>query len=368
VPTGRMLDDLSTRLIERGHKVTALTSRGIYVNESEASTQSTNVGIKKVWTAGAQSRLVSWCLFWLQAVVLIPILKWDLCVILTDPPFLSFTARLAKWLHPSRKIYWWTMDLYPEALVAEGMITKDNVLESALRFINNTGIASMDGVIPLGYCQKKRLQTYSKWKTDSSFSLVVPPWDYRQLNSVEPKENRVIERFAWSYKKVALYAGNLGYGHTYTDLVEAARILSDEGDDGWIFAFFCRGARRDALKNATVYLSNVMVQDYVPNEETTDLLHAANVHLITMENGWEGIVVPSKLYGVLKTQAPVLFIGPVQADTAEEIRALDAGAILPNGCGGRAIVDALRSFEVHRPMDDMEERDGPNKIADFILK
>ncbi len=35
-----------------------------------------------------------------------------------------------------------------------------------------------------------------------------------------------------------------------------------------------------------------------------------------MADGWEGIIVPSKLHGVLRTDAPVLFIGLWESDTA----------------------------------------------------
>ena len=43
-----------------------------------------------------------------------------------------------------------------------------------------------------------------------------------------------------------------------------------------------------------------------PEELAGDMLWAAHIHVITMSEGWQGIVVPSKLYGILQTGAPDL--------------------------------------------------------------
>ena len=60
-----------------------------------------------------------------------------------------------------------------------------------------------------------------------------------------------------------------------------------------------------------------------------------------MSPGWEGIVVPSKLYGCIRTGRPVLFIGPENADTAREIRARDWGKVLPAGASGEEVAAAI---------------------------
>jgi len=91
----------------------------------------------------------------------------------------------------------------------------------------------------------------------------------------------------------------------------------------------------------TVSGATVQVTGYASEEETPKLLAAARVHLITMSSGWEGIVVPSKLYGCIRTGRPVLFIGPENADTAREIRRNDWGAVLPPGASGEKVAAAI---------------------------
>ena len=85
----------------------------------------------------------------------------------------------------------------------------------------------------------------------------------------------------------------------------------------------------------------VEITGYASEEETPGLLASARVHLITMSPGWEGIVVPSKLYGCIRTGRPVLFIGPENADTAREICAHDWGKVLPPGASGEEVAGAI---------------------------
>ncbi len=368
VPTGRMLEDVARELIKRGHKVKVLASNSSYTQEDNNLPGYEGIDVTRVWTVGDKSRLLNWVLFWIQAMVLIPILRWDRCLILTDPPFMLVSTGLAKLLYPKRKIYWWTMDLYPEALVADNILAQGSCMVRFLGWLNELGLAFADGVIPLGPCQEKRLGKYSRWSRSPTFSQIVPPWDARPLKEIERGSNRVLSEFGWHDKTVVLYAGNIGHAHTFKDIIEAARIFYDQGDHSFVFAFFCRGARRRSLEYESKDLPNILVHEYVPDEKTADLLQAADVHLITLENGWQGIVVPSKLYGVIKTGAPILFIGPQDADTAEEIRRLDLGIILPNGCGGSLVAENLRNMHKYRHNTSALYIDGAGKIANFITK
>ena len=93
VPTGRMLNDLVSALLEKGHEVTILTTKTSY-KDTAGSEMKGNQKAKIIYlpTLGDWSRLIIWGLFWLQSNTLVPFLKWDRCIVLTDPPFLITTA------------------------------------------------------------------------------------------------------------------------------------------------------------------------------------------------------------------------------------------------------------------------------------
>ena len=143
--------------------------------------------------------------------------------------------------------------------------------------------------------------------------------------------------------------------------------MAARGEKKWKFVFVVRGAGKRALEAESADLDNVLVLDYQPASWTADLLWAADLHLLTMKKGWEGVVVPSKLYGALTTGAPALFIGPEMSGTAEEIRRYRAGVVLPPGVSGSAVADALQRLFSDPPGSKWKpSRDGVRQLASFI--
>jgi hypothetical protein len=196
---------------------------------------------------------------------------------------------------------------------------------------------------------------------------VVPPWDLRPIERILTDQNRVISRFGWQGRKIALYAGNLGEGHLFAEFAAGARQLQETRNAEWLFVFAIRGAGKAALSQVAVGLSNILVLDYLPEVETSHLLSAATVHLISMKPGWEGVIVPSKLYGVLATGAPVLFVGPPDADTATEITRLGCGTCLAPGAPGQAVAEALNRLASDvRQQPIAPDTTGPSRVASFI--
>jgi len=107
--------------------------------------------------------------------------------------------------------------------------------------------------------------------------------------------------------------------------------------------------------------------DYLPEGKTAALLWSASVHLITMQPGWQGVIVPSKLYGVLKTSAPVLFVGPEDAETSIEIIRLGRGQQVRAGAGGATVVNALDQLSAHpRHISIMHDQTATMWVARFI--
>ena len=51
------------------------------------------------------------------------------------------------------------------------------------------------------------------------------------------------------------------------------------------------------------------VSGYVPQEELAAHLASGDVHLASLEPGWDGMMVPSKLQGIFSAGRPVLFTG-----------------------------------------------------------
>lgn len=371
VPTGRMMRDLTDAFLAAGHEVVVLAARSSYVDTTEAEAASGGAKVHYVPTFGEKYRVVSWALFLIQAWLRVPFMRWDRCIVLTDPPFLAAVALLLRPLGGRHsRLFWWTMDLYPEILVSSGRLKEKSGLHRFFRSVNNAIIRRMGGFVMLGDCQLERMETYPAWSKERY--VIVPPWDRRPIARVESEDNRFLEKYGLKDKKIALYAGNLGEGHTFAPLVRAAKALRDAGRDDWVLVFCIRGSKKAALETAAVNLPAILITDYQPVDWTSDLLWSAHVHLITINAASKGLVVPSKLYGVLQTDGPVLFVGPEDADTAREIRRYHAGESLEEERDGATIVAALdRLYERARAGDPDRlppDTSGPEQIASFIAR
>jgi len=168
-------------------------------------------------------------------------------------------------------------------------------------------------------------------------------------------------------QRVALYAGNLGEAHQFRRIVEAARLAAMDEKSRWVFVFAVRGGKARCLADAVQGLPNVRICEYFPEDWTADLLWAAEVHLITMEQGWEGVVVPSKLYAAIKTGAPIVFIGPENSDTAREIALHGLGRVLPVDVDGRVVLDTLNGI-LQEPgrLEPRRLEGGERQVAGFV--
>jgi glycosyltransferase involved in cell wall biosynthesis len=72
-------------------------------------------------------------------------------------------------------------------------------------------------------------------------------------------------------------------------------------------------------------LKNVHFKPYQPAERLAESLSVPDVHLISLRPEFEGLVVPSKLYGILAAGRPAIFIGDDNGEVARCLRRADCG-------------------------------------------
>jgi glycosyltransferase involved in cell wall biosynthesis len=143
-------------------------------------------------------------------------------------------------------------------------------------------------------------------------------------------------------RAVVVYMGNLGVGHRFDTVADAAERLGDEV----LFLFVGGGARRDELARlvADRGLANVVLEDYVPRTAVGGVMARADAALITLDERSLGVMSPSKLHANLAAGLPVLYVGPPGSNVDEAIVGHDCGASLREGDvdGLVAAVRALR--------------------------
>jgi len=126
-----------------------------------------------------------------------------------------------------------------------------------------------------------------------------------------PLDTEVIRRIRGDFRFVLLHAGNIGFYGAWDTLIAAAKQLADEGIG---LVFVGEGAQRAQLETAASGASNIRFLPFFPGSKIPSVLAAADAHLITIKRGLEGVVVPSKMYGILAAEKPIVAVAPRETD------------------------------------------------------
>ena len=144
-------------------------------------------------------------------------------------------------------------------------------------------------------------------------------------------------------KFVVGYSGNLGRVHEFATVLDAAVQLADREDI--VFLFIGGGHQLGALKAEAGRrgLVNVQFQPYQPRERLAQSLGACDAHLVTLRSGLEGLVVPSKFYGIIAAGRPVLFVGAADGEIAGLVHEGQCGQAFQVG-DAQALAQCLRGL------------------------
>jgi glycosyltransferase involved in cell wall biosynthesis len=123
----------------------------------------------------------------------------------------------------------------------------------------------------------------------------------------------VVRAIRGDFRFVLLHAGNLGFYGAWNTLLAAERALAQ---DGVGLVFVGDGAQRAQLETAAAGTANVRFLPFFPASKISSVLAAGDVHVITIKRGLEGVVVPSKMYGILAAGRPIVAVAPHETDAA----------------------------------------------------
>ncbi len=345
--TSQLLTQLCEDLSARGHDVTVISSRGGYLGGDRLPAQETVAGVRvlRAWATGFGKRSVAhrmsdYLTFWASAVATaITRTRPDVMLALTTPPMIAAGAGLVSRAR-SVPLVTWVQDVYPEIAVAFGVVRAGHPAVRALELLNRLTYAQARTTVVLSEGMARRVIAQGQ---DPERVVVVPNWsDAQVLRPMATTANAFRAEHGLQGRFVVMYSGNLGRGHDVATLVEAARWLHDRRPDV-VFVFVGDGERRPEAERLARGLENVRFLPYQPLEGLNESLAAADVHLASLRPGLEGLLVPSKLYGVLAVGRPLLYIGPDTCELARVIRDHDVGWHgVPGDAAGLA--DAIAAY------------------------
>jgi colanic acid biosynthesis glycosyl transferase WcaI len=301
------------------HEVTVLCGRPsydpserrkwrLYQTERYGRVCIVRVGSTDFSRAQMKKRLSNYLSYIFLAVPRALFLRCDVMLAMTDPPFEGIAGALIALLKGKPYVYN-IRDLYPDmalggSLVAPGMPAR--VWESLHRW----AMRRATRVIVLGNDMRKRILGKG---IDPKQVFVVR--DGAEIpsprNAPTALDSQVIAEVRGTFKYVLLHAGNLGFYGAWDTVLAAAPALAGEGIG---IVFVGEGAQRERLQTVAASLRNVRFLPFFPGSKVPSVLAAADAHLITVKRGLEGVVVPSKMYGILVAAKPIVALAPAECD------------------------------------------------------
>ena len=314
--TSQLLTDLVRHLAEEGHEVTVVCGTPGYAgSDTEARPPVTILASPSLpFSRGVVGRLGSYFSYLGSATWrTLTMGRVDVVITMTTPPMVSLLGNLAKALHGAHHVVW-EMDVYPEVAIDVGMIRRDSLLARALLAVAHRSRNYADTVWVLGDCMRRRIVDAG---CPPERVQVQENWSDAELYSSPVALQRDQLKL--------LYSGNLGLTHDIETLCGA--LLRFRDDPRVLVQFAGGGPKRAALEAfaGAEGLSNIEFLPYCSKSELGRTLSAADVGLVTLRDGCEGAVVPSKVYGLMACGRPILFIGPAESMPAAIISRFDCG-------------------------------------------
>ena len=175
----------------------------------------------------------------------------------------------------------------------------------------------------------------------------IPVWaSGEQVSPVARADNPYQKEWNPDNRFVVMYSGNFGIAHDSKAILGAIRVLSTPQEIHPVrFIFVGSGNRKKevlALKDE-LKLDNVAWYDYQPREKLSQSLSMGDAHLISLADGMEGLIVPSKFYGILAVARPGLFVGSPKSEIGLILGDTGSGITIKPG-DVDALVRAIRDL------------------------
>jgi colanic acid biosynthesis glycosyl transferase WcaI len=342
--TSQMLSDLAFFLAGRQHVITVITSRQCYDEPGTELPFSETIGgvsIFRVWTSrfGRHKligRAIDYLTFYVSAAWRLyrQTQAGDIIVVKTDPPALSIVALPMRTLRRARLVNW-LQDIFPETAQVLGYAPRIMApVLYLLRWLRDRSLNAADMNVVVGKCMRGYI---SDLPVSDDRIRVIANWsDGRLIAPVHHAENPL--RAAWSLDRafVVEYSGNLGRAHEIETILGGMKILAAKQKKSgpsieWLF--IGGGALYGFLKNevARLKFESVHFKPYQPRASLSWSLSVADVHIISLRPELEGLVVPSKFYGIAAAGRPVIFIGDESGEIAQLIRCHRCGYTVAMG-------------------------------------
>ena len=349
--TSQILSDLAFHLADTGHKVLVVTSKQSY-GDAKASLPDyeviRNVHVHRIFSTrlgrggGLLGRTIEyfsfgWSLWRRLAVIAQP---GDILVAKTDPPLVSIVAMAAA-RRSGLKLVNWLQDVYPELAVKLGVPFIRGFAATGLAALRNRSLRFADAIVVLGDLMGRRIEALG---IPQQRIHVIPNWcNDEEIKPLGHSENGLRQSWGLQNKFVVGYSGNLGRAHEFNTVVAAAEQLG--ANPRIVFLMIGGGTRFGELASTVKVRRLEHLFRFLPYQEQKILrcsLAVPDVHWISLNPEVEGLIVPSKFYGVAAAGKPIIVIAAQDGELARLVQKHACGVVIAPGDANALVGTLLR--------------------------
>ncbi len=255
-------------------------------------------------------------------------------LVLTNPPFLAVSCAILKVLKIGEPYIYLVFDVYPDTAVRLGVLKENGFLSCCWERFNSFVFRQASAIIVIGRCMQDVIKQKAKkfgLKLDDKLYHISVWSDDKLISSASDRGNPLRKKWNLEGKFVIGYFGNMGRFHDMETIIRAADTLKDKEDI--CFLFVGEGHKKQAtMEYATRHnLQNCQFHTYVDRGDLGHLMHLANVGIVSLLEGQEGLSVPSKAFGLMAAGVPIIAVMSAKSEIARIVKEENCGTLVKPG-------------------------------------
>jgi glycosyltransferase involved in cell wall biosynthesis len=251
----------------------------------------------------------------------------DKVLVVTNPPLLPFLVTVATKIKKCASVLL-VHDVYPEVLVAAGVLKTDSTLFKAIQALAHWLYNQVAAVVVIGRDMANIAIT--KCNEHKKIHLITNWADLDTVNPSFKQENNVLKLHRLLDSFVVQYCGNMGRTHGLEYILESAMKLKD---DSIHFLLIGSGAKKSWLQKQTKdqSLSNVTILPRCTRDHLSEFLNACDLAIISFVPGMSGVSVPSRMYNIMASGKPILAITDSDSELSKVVKEENIGWVVTPG-------------------------------------
>ena len=337
-PTGEVMTAIVGALADRGHRLHVVTSLPWYrhhaVEEGWTGRPARTEGTPWGWitrlhpfptdTTNIPARAVAFAGFTGMATVrgALTRIRPDVVLVMSPPLPLGIAGWLAA-VPRGTPFVFNIQDVFPDVAVELGAITDERVIAIA-SWLERFLYRRSDAVTVLSEDLRDNLAAKLRGHRPERVHVIPNFVDTERVRPSD-RDNAYRREFDLIGRTVVMYAGNVGLSQSLDLVVAAARRYQQSGRNDVMFVVNGGGSALEDLLESARGLDNIRFVGMQPRERLSEVLAAADLHLVPLKTGLARSSVPSKLYSILAAGRPVLASVDAGTEVATTIERAGAG-------------------------------------------